>query len=103
MDEVIKTQKLFQQMLKNDITTQEFKTTCVMGLLEESMEALKETPFKKHKKNQKFNRLNFINELVDVQLYLLNLLLSCDVTWEEFRLDIERKQQINFDRQKNNY
>ncbi len=103
MNDIIETQKKFQKLLKNDVTSQEFKTTCVLGLLEESMETLKETPFKKHKKNQSFNKDNFISELADVQIYLLNLLVSVDLDWETFEKFIKEKQAINFKRQEEKY
>lgn len=96
-------QKEFQDLLNNDMTTQQFKNTMFLGLFEEVGELMKETPHKQHKRNQTFNRDNFLTECVDVQIYLINLLLSADCSIEEFRKLIDKKQDKNFKRQQENY
>lgn len=103
MKKIFQTQIDFQKLLKNDILSQEFRNQMFLGVIEESAEIMKETPFKLHKKNQQFNRDNFLKECVDLQLYLINLTLSAGCTAEEFEALIAKKQQINFERQKKNY
>lgn len=102
IEEIFKTQKEFQKLLKIDTTTQEFKNLMFLGLFEESVELMKETPFKCHKKIQNFNKDNFLKECVDLQLYLINLVMT-ETTSENFLKLIKQKQQINFKRQKTGY
>ncbi len=103
MKHIFQRQRIFQHMLKNDITTQEYRNQMFLGLMEEVVELLKETPHKKHKVNQTFNRDKFVEECVDVQLYLVNLLLSAQCSPEEFELKIIEKQKVNIERQENKY
>lgn len=103
MKEVIKNQIKFQELLGNDTTTQEFKNQMFLGLMEEVVELMKETPFKAHKKHQEFNKEQFIEEAVDVQLYLLNLVISSGYSYEEFIGIIVAKQQKNIKRQQSGY
>ena len=103
METIYNQQIKFQKLLGNDITSQEFKNQMAMVLIEETIELLKETPFKRHKKNQTFNREAFLEECADAQLYLYNLIISADGTLDEFKAIITKKQQINIDRQKNDY
>lgn len=103
MEKQLNIQKKFQKLLKNDVTTQDFKNTMFLGLFEEVAELMKETPFKKHKKNQTFNKDNFCKELVDIQIYLLNLLISVGLEWKDFEQLVDKKQKINFDRQQTGY
>lgn len=103
MEEIYNQQIEFQENLGNDVTSQDFKNQMAMGLIEETIELLKETPFKRHKKNQKFNREAFLEECADAQLYLLNLVISADASMDEFKLMLEQKQKINIERQQNDY
>lgn len=93
----------FQALLGNDINTQEFKNKMFLGLMEELVEAMKETPSKSHKKIQQYNPEKFLEELVDVQLYLLNLVISSKFTYDEFLQKIQEKQLRNVERIKNGY
>ena len=102
MKEIFEKQKEFQKLVGNDITTQEFKNTMFLGLFEEVAELMKETPFKKHKKHQTFNRDNFLEECADAQLYLINLVLS-EANSKEFLEIVKAKITKNFKRQKNDY
>jgi len=103
MEDIYKKQIEFQKLLENDTNSQEFKNQMFLGLFEEVTELMRETPFKSHKKNQVFNKDKFVEECVDVQVYLINLLLSAGVTWEEFEKLIRDKQIINFKRQDEGY
>ena len=100
---IFKKQKEFQELLGNDITTQEFKNKMFLGLFEETGELMRETPFKSHKKNQSFNRRKFLEECVDIQIYLINLLLSADCSLFEFQQLVEEKVNKNFKRQEEGY
>lgn len=102
MEEIFDKQLAFQKLLKNDITSQEFKNQMFLGLFEETAELMRETPFKKHKKNQEFNQEKFLEECVDAQLYLINLVISCS-NYETFKELIKKKQDKNFERQQNGY
>jgi len=102
IEEIFEKQRKFQKLLKIDTTTQEFKNLMFLGLFEESVELMKETPFKCHKKKQQFNKEKFLEECVDLQLYLINLVMS-ETTSEEFLTLIKQKQQINFNRQAAGY
>ncbi len=102
MKDIFKQQIDFQKFLGNNITTQEYKNQMFLGLIEETVEVMKETPVKKHSKNQHFNRENFLDECVDVQLYLFNLILS-ESSYTDFIHRVHKKQQINIQRQQNDY
>ena len=102
-NKVFDRQKEFQKLLGNDTTTQEFKNQMFLGLFEESAELMKETPFKKHKKKQVFNEDKFLEECVDVQIYLANLVISTGCTANDFIRRIKEKQDTNFKRQKDGY
>lgn len=102
MENIFNKQKEFQELLKQDISTQEYKNAMLLGLFEETAEIKRETPSKHHKKNQTFNKDKFLAECVDAQLYLLNLVLS-ETSFEVFKELIEQKQKLNLERQKNGY
>lgn len=96
-------QKKFQELLGNDITTQEYRNEMFLGLFSEVCELLNATPFKKHKQNQSFNRENFIEECADIYIFLINLLMSANVDDVEFEKIIKAKIEKNFKRQDENY
>lgn len=53
--------------------------------------------------HENFDRDEFIKECVDVQLYLINLVISSEINWEYFESLVRQKQTINFNRQKDGY
>ena len=103
MDKIFEKQKEFQELLGVDTNTQEYKNQMFLGLFEETAELMKETPFKSHKKNQDFDEEKFLEECVDVQLYLINLVASTGCSAHEFLGRIKIKQKINVERQQNGY
>lgn len=105
MKDILEKQKEFQELLGNDITSNEFRKQMVLGLFEEASEVMKTTPTKKkkHKMHENFDRDEFIKECVDVQLYLINLVISSEINWEYFESLVRQKQTINFNRQKDGY
>lgn len=47
MKDILEKQKEFQELLGNDITSNEFRKQMVLGLFEEASEVMKTTPTKK--------------------------------------------------------
>lgn len=103
MEAILNKQKEFQKLLKQDVESIDFQRLMFLGMYEELGEAGKETRLKAHKKHQDFDKENFTKELADVQIYLINLLLSADMSWEKFQKIVEEKVATNFERQKNDY
>lgn len=75
----------------------------IMCLIAEATEALNELPWKHWKKNQELNIENFQDELVDVQLFLLNLCYLSGMSLDTFIIKCQNKQITNSQRQKENY
>lgn len=103
MDKIFQRQKVFQQLLNNDITSQKFRNDMFLGIFSEINEVMNECEWKSWKKQQNFDREKFVDELVDVQIFLVNLLLSVNCDDKEFKKKIYEKIDINFKRQKNAY
>lgn len=103
MEDIFFKQREFQEMLGADIKSQEFKNQMFYALIAEVVEAGNETPWKPWKKNQSFDKNKFVEELADIQIFLLNLVLSSGSTWPEFVQEIRRKQSININRQRGGY
>ena len=93
----------FNEKLHANIQSLEFQKEMLYALIAEVTEAGNEIPFKSWKKNQEYNKTNFIRELVDVQLFLFNLVASTGISYEEYIEHLEEKQDININRYKNNY
>jgi len=85
------------------LTTQEFITTQSIALIDEIMEALRETPWKPWKKHQIYNKENFKEELVDAWHFLINLSLASGMNANELYKRFERKNKKNHMRQDNEY
>ena len=92
----------FQQRLQITPSVESMKDQ-IMCLIAEATEALNELPWKHWKKNQVANIPKFQDELVDVQLFLLNLTAMSGMTIDQFLVKCADKQQINTQRQKDNY
>ena len=75
----------------------------LLSLIMEATEAMDELPWKRWKKNQSFNRSEFIGELVDVQLFLFNLVNEVGVAHDQFITLCRTKQMHNIHRQTNGY
>lgn len=74
-----------------------------MALIMEVSEALRETPWKSWKKQQNLNMVKFREELADVQLFLLNLIISTGLSADDFLAICAAKQRLNFTRQDSGY
>ena len=82
---------------------QEFITTMSIALIDEVMEALRETPWKPWKKQQEFNQEAFKEELVDAWHFLINLSLASGMDAEELYTRFIKKNAINHQRQSEKY
>lgn len=70
----------------------------------ESVEALNWTNWKPWKKTEKrFNRYEFLNELIDIQHFLINTALSVNCDSNEFSMLFINKNKENINRQKKGY
>jgi dimeric dUTPase (all-alpha-NTP-PPase superfamily) len=85
------------------ILTQEFRNEMALALQAEIFEALGETPWKPWKKKQKFHIHKFKEELVDCQFFLINLMLSADMSSDQMYDMFCGKYKVNIERQKNGY
>ena len=112
LEEMFKRQKEFQARFYDfsDMTKEEW-TEYVMLMLTcinvEQVEALNwlTNPSWKQWKSQiePFNRKEFINELVDIQHFLINVLLAVDCNHEEFTNAFFNKNYENIKRQEKGY
>lgn len=99
-------QRAFQQMLKQHETlclNPDFVKEQSMMLFMEVSEALRETPWKSWKKNQSWNIAAFREELADIQIVLINLIISSGLSPAEFFDIVSKKQDLNFSRQAGGY
>jgi dimeric dUTPase (all-alpha-NTP-PPase superfamily) len=74
-----------------------------LALIDEIMEALRETPWKPWKKQQEFHQEKFKEELIDCWHFLINLTLASGMDAQELYDKFVNKNNENFKRQKNNY
>ena len=100
---LFKKQKSLQLKLKNKINTQAFRTIMVLAAIDELTEALRETPWKPWKKQQKYNQEKFKEELIDVWHFLINLSLAAELSSNELFLRFKKKHKLNNLRQKQKY
>ena len=74
-----------------------------IALIDEVMEALRETPWKSWKKGQEFNQENFKNELIDAWHFLVNLSLASGMTSQEVFDRYIEKNKVNHKRKEEGY
>ena len=103
MEKLYEKQKKFQELFRSDITSQQFRNDMMLALIAEVIEAANETPWKPWKKHQSFDRKKFLEELADVQIFLINLVLSANANYKEFEKIVKSKINTNFKRQENGY
>ena len=91
----------FEQLTKQERTTYLFKMlTCINVEQVEALEWLTDPSWKDWKKKKtKFNRYEFINELVDIQHFLINCLLAVKCNETEFSKAFFNKNLENTKRQ----
>jgi dimeric dUTPase (all-alpha-NTP-PPase superfamily) len=98
-------QAIIQEMMGNlgRIDQPEFLREQALALIVEVSEALQEMPWKSWKRGQVAKIVKFRDELVDVQIFLCNLLLIAKIDPQEFMHLCMAKQQVNIQRQQENY
>lgn len=113
LENIFRLQVSFQKLLGNDIPKYassilskenvEIIKNQILALVDESMEALREIPWKPWKVNNTINLDNFRMELIDIFHFLINLFLyagmSPQMVWDYFYL----KNKTNVQRQKDGY
>jgi len=115
LTELIELQKQFQLFLKIELPTVNIISSFyskqnieriknqILALLDETMEALNEVPWKPWKHNQEFNIYKFRMELIDIFHFLINLFIFSGMNTEMIKFHFLKKNQINIKRQKNGY
>lgn len=102
INKVFMQQMNFQRSLGNTPTIDQMKDQ-ILCLMAEANEALNELPWKHWKKQQTTNMPKFQEELVDVQLFLLNLVGMSGMNIDDFLIKCQNKQITNGKRQEENY
>ena len=87
----------------NEEARQRFINMHSLALIDETMEALRETPFKDWKKNQAFDKLKFQQELIDAWHFLINLSIAAGLNAESLYEAFEEKHMINIKRKEEGY
>ena len=96
-------ERLGEFPLNSTAKLQDFINTQSLALIDEVMEALRETPWKPWKKNQYMKQEEFKEELVDAWHFLINLTLASGMTHEELYARYCGKNKINHNRQDTGY
>lgn|SRR3990167_2403288 len=82
---------------------QQYINNMALALMCEIHEILKETQWKPWRKQQTFNRENYLKEIVDAAHFLVNLCLAKDISSDEFFKAYLDKNEENIKRQINGY
>ena len=92
------------------IMLQQFTNQCILALVEESIEIMRETPYKSPfftdfgwKEKQTYNREAMIGEIVDLWHFVLNLSLAHGFNEDDFYREYCKKHGINEERKDNGY
>lgn len=100
---MLDSQKEFQKLLGNDIESLKFKREMIEALHVELAEALNELPWKHWKKYKTIDLENFRNELIDIQIFLINLFLSANMDADMVFKLFREKVIKNIERQRDGY
>ncbi len=104
LKEILSDQRYFQkEILKNDITSQQFINDMALALCAEVYEALGETPWKPWKKQQTLNKEKFKKEVIDVFIFTMNLIISTGMDHVELIKMYKEKMDLNIKRQQEDY
>ena len=101
-------QKQLQEKINRDkfgeiVYNQEYINFMSLALIAEICEALRETPFRYWKIQQKLDKEKFQEELIDCWHFFMNLLIAADIN-EDILYDMYcKKNKINFGRQEDKY
>jgi len=102
--ELFNLQVALQMRLGNDYYhNQEFINVMTLACVDELFEALRETPFKPWKKQQRLKVEEFKEELIDAWHFLINLSLASGMNAAEVCARFKRKNEVNHERQSTGY
>jgi dimeric dUTPase (all-alpha-NTP-PPase superfamily) len=102
LSEIFEKQEILQNKI-GEVYNQQYINDMSLALMCEIHEILDNTQWKKWKKQQSFNREEYLKELVDAQCFLINLCLAKNITPEEFFNAYKLKSEENIKRQENGY
>lgn len=96
-------QKYIQEKLGTDVKDIQFLRNMVLAATVELTEVMAESPWKpwKPENYKKVNKQRVIDELADVQIFILNIMLHHDIYSNEVQDAIVEKQAENIRRFKN--
>lgn len=105
LEELFKKQVTLQNKLGNTklIGNQQFINIMTLALIDELLEALRETPWKPWKKQQVFNQDAFQKEIVDAWHFLINLTLASGMTSDVLYDKFVEKNNENHKRNETGY
>lgn len=95
-------QENLQEVVGNDVSSQEYKNQMVLALSCELHEALGETPWKPWKQKQDYDEEKYKKELIDCWAFLINLTFPVMNSKELFDRFVS-KYEINMKRQEDGY
>ena len=104
-------QRIFQNRMEKEnpdnaafrIGSPEYNRMMSIALIGEVYEALNETKWKEWKKTSKYDQDAFKDELVDCQIFLMDLMFSAELDVKEFYERMYSKIDVNHDRQNQGY
>jgi len=88
---------------KKVIWNQEYINNMSLALIDEILEALRETPWKPWKKQQSLNKERYKEEIIDAWNFLINLSLAAGMTSNEIYERFIDKNKINHKRKETGY
>lgn len=77
-----------------DYIENKIKYTCML-MIDEIIEVLRETNYKEHKNKKVVDREHLVEEVIDVFIFLLNLMLLLKVDYKEFEHTFKQKYTLN--------
>ena len=96
--------------IENESDKQQFVNQQILALHEEAVEIMKESAYKNPelvkfgwKKGQKWNVENFKEEIIDIFHFVMNLAIISGMDSDEFYKRYCKKNNVNHERQENNY
>jgi dimeric dUTPase (all-alpha-NTP-PPase superfamily) len=96
--------------IKCDADRQQFTNQMILAMVEETIETMRETPYKHPaytqfgwKLNMLYNREALLEEIVDLWHFMMNLVLAHGFTAEDFYRVYKTKNNTNHERQDNGY
>lgn len=103
LDEMFDMQRRMQERLGSDVNSQAYRTEMCLALVDETLEALRETPWKSWKKSATYNEDKFREELIDAWHFLINLSIASGMDAQSVYDMFCNKNSENHDRQRRGY